>query len=304
VSVEEVIDLSTENLLPSARVAIVGMGLMGGSLAMALRGKCAMLLGCDSDQHVVHLALAQNVVDHASTNAAKILPMADLVILAAPVKDILHLLRDMDRLHPGPAMVLDLGSTKRQVLAAMELLPVRFDPIGGHPICGKEKSSLTHAEPGLYQGAPFVLCRLPRTSDRVIQLSTRLVQAVGAHPVWLDAHEHDRWIAVTSHLPYLLANALIQATPVDAAAMIGPGFRSVTRLAGSFAPMMLDVLETNQDSVLSALHEFREMLDRLEDCLLKGEETEIKEFLITSVHRHEALLKGQLLGSASGEGRS
>lgn len=213
--------LNSHDRLANSKVAILGLGLMGGSMAMALRGHCAQLLAYDPDPQAVHMAQTQQVVEYASMQIDEIIPLASLIILAAPVKQILHLLADLDQLHPDPAVVLDIGSTKRQVIAAMQALPARFDPVGGHPICGKEKSSFTNAEPGLYQAAPFVLCRLPRTSSAAIELVEQLIQLVGAYPVWLEAEEHDRWIAITSHLPYLLANALIQATQPEAAICSG-----------------------------------------------------------------------------------
>lgn len=280
-------------LLANTRTAILGLGLMGGSLAMALNGRCAQLLGYDPDPQAVHLAQTQQIVEYASIQIDEILPQANLVILAAPVKQILGLLARLDALHPDPAVILDIGSTKRQVVAAMRELPLRFNPVGGHPICGKEKSSLSHAEPGLYQGAPFVLCRLPRTTDHATRLAEALIQAIGAHPIWLEAETHDRWIAATSHLPYLLANALTQATPPEATALVGPGYRSTTRLAGNYAPMMLDVLETNQDALLPALRAFRDALDRLEDALIKGDWAAVAAMLQDSAGRQANLLAGQ-----------
>jgi len=286
-------DLNRQDLLSSARVAIAGLGLMGGSLAMALRGRCAALLGVDTDPQIVSIACAKGVVDSASVDPAEIFPQADLVILAAPVQAILGLLREMDHLHPGDAVVFDLGSTKSLVMTAMASLSERFDPLGGHPICGKEKASLAYADPGLYQGATFVLCTLPRTSARACELVQQLVGAVGAHTIWLDALTHDRWIASTSHLPYLLANALVQAMPVEAALLIGPGFRSSSRLAGSFTPMMLDVLQTNRDFVLEAVQSFRNELDRLENHLRQGDRLGLKEFLIHSTCQRALLLHEQ-----------
>ena len=291
----------TQNLLSSTRIAILGLGLMGGSLAMALRGQCALLLGCDPNPQAVQLALENKLVDQASTQAAKILPLADLIVLAAPVNAILSLLGKLEGLHPAKAIVLDLGSTKRLILAAMELLPARFDPIGGHPICGKEKPSLANAEPGLYKDAAFVLCRLERTTPRALHLAAQLVQAVGAYPLWMEAEEHDRWIASTSQLPYLLANALAQATPIEAASLVGPGFRSTSRLAGSFAPMMLDALQTNRQAVLSALQSYTATLARLSDCLKSGDAAALEEFLVASARKHAALLGRQSPGSHSGE---
>ncbi len=284
-------EVQERDTLASTRVAILGLGLMGGSLAMALKGHCAQLLGHDTDPATVHLAQSQQVVDYASTQADEILPSSNLVILATPVMQILSLLSTLSQYHPGPAVVLDIGSTKRRVLAAMQALPACFDPLGGHPICGKATSSLAHAEADLYQGAPFVLCRLPRTSMRAIQLVEQLIQVIGAYPVWLEADEHDRWIAFTSHLPYLLANALVQATPPEAAALVGPGYRSATRLASSYASMLIDLLATNQDMILSGSQAFRQALDQLEGEMQAGSWAQVETFLQDNARNHAELVK-------------
>src|SRR5512142_2192162 len=132
--------------LSETRVAILGLGLMGGSLALALRGRCAELIGIDPDPAVLDLASRWRLVDRLDAQPARLLPEADVVVLAAPVRAILRLLADLPAAHPGAPVVLDLGSTKGDVLRAMDGLPGRFDPIGGHPMCGKERSSLREAE--------------------------------------------------------------------------------------------------------------------------------------------------------------
>ena len=110
--------------------------------------------------------------------------------------------------HPGHAVILDIGSTKNNILPIMEELPQRFEPIGGHPMCGKEVQALTNACADLYQGGSFALLPLARTSQAASQLVLQLVKAIGAHPVWLNPQEHERWAASISALPYLVANCL------------------------------------------------------------------------------------------------
>jgi prephenate dehydrogenase len=152
------------DLLSSTRVAIMGLGLMGGSLALALRGRCAELLGIDPDPDALALALELGAADRVSANPAELLPEADVIILAAPVLAILSLLQALPDLHPGSPIVLDLGSTKREIVQAMEALPVRFDPLGAHPMCGKETNTLRSAEASLFAGRPFAFTPLARTS--------------------------------------------------------------------------------------------------------------------------------------------
>lgn len=281
--------------LSEARVAMIGLGLMGGSLALALRGHCAVILGFDPDPQVLRLAVQQRVVDRASPNLGEILPEADLVVLAAPVLAILDLLKSLDQLHPGPAVVLDLGSTKAQIIEAMAALPERFDPLGGHPMCGKEKASLINADPMLYHGAVFALVPLARTSDWARGIALELVTAVGSQPLWLDPAVHDRWVAATSHLPYLLANALTLATPFDAAPLAGPGFFSTSRLAGTYTPMMLDVLQTNRQNILEALQSFRDSLEEFELCLRREDFEALGSLLHSSARQHERFSSRQVL---------
>ena len=169
--------------------------------------------GIDPHHATLELALSQHIVDHAGSDPAKLLPEVDLIILSAPVPAILTLLEQLPSLTPHPCIVMDLGSTKRLIVEAMSRLPERFDPIGGHPICGKEKLSLANAERTLYYAAPFLLTPLERTSARALSAAAQLIEALGARARILDPVEHDRILAATSHLPFLLSSALALSTP-------------------------------------------------------------------------------------------
>ncbi len=250
-----------EHSLTRQTVAIVGLGLMGGSLALALRGKCAGLLGVDHNPAVVEQAAAIGLADQLSANPAELLPRASVIVLATPVSVILQLLEDLPRLQPGAAVVLDVGSIKQAVVQKMAALPQRFDPLGGHPMCGKERSSLDEAEAELYRGAPFALTPLERTGPKARQVAEGLVRAIGARPVWLEAGEHDAIVAATSHLPYLTAAALAGITPPHSAALVGPGFRSTTRLAETPLAIMLDILRFNRANILPGLRRLQRQVD-------------------------------------------
>jgi prephenate dehydrogenase len=266
-------------LLPDTHVAIVGLGLMGGSLAMALRGQCSALFGIDPDPDARALASRWDLVDKVGARPEVLLPEADLVILAAPVQAIIEIISQLPDLHPGEAVVMDLGSTKTQITTAMAALPERFDPIGAHPMAGKERSSIIHAETELYHGAPFALTPLARTSIRAQDLALEVVLAVGARPLWLDPATHDRWVGATSHLPYLVANTLAAVTPAEAAPLVGPGFRSTARLAPSTLSMMLDILSTNREHLLVGVQRFRQHFDDLEAALIAEDFDRLTELL-------------------------
>lgn len=289
--------MSDPEFLSRCRVAILGLGLMGGSLARALVGKCLRVLGSDPDADAGKLAIQEGIISDFSTRPDEVLTQADLIVLAAPVRQILEIIGLMHGMHMGSAVVMDLGSTKVEICQALEGLPSTFDPIGGHPMCGKTESGLAHADAALFQDAPFALTPLPRTSERARRLAEELVHAVGARALWLDAHVHDRWVASTSHIPYLVAISLSLGTPPDAAPMIGPGFRSTSRVAASSVVMMQDILMTNQAFVLEAVQRVRNSLQVLEESLAAGNEERLANLLTLGKERYKRLLQ-----TAGGDG--
>lgn len=285
------------DFLATSRIAILGLGLMGGSLALALRSRYQELLGCDSDPDTLIQAEKLEIFDQLSTDPAEILPRAEVVILATPLNAILNFIKKIPSLHPGSAIVLDLGSTKVQVLQAMEELPERFDPLGGHPMCGKETTGLEQAEGGLFKEAVFALTTLERTSSKAKSFADQLVHEIGSRPLWIDADTHDQWSAAVSHLPYLMAAALSAATPLDSGQLVGPGFRSTTRIAATPTSIMLDVLETNQKYILESLNRFRAEFDKLEGLLTKNDFETLNDQLMQNAERHRKLV----IKSSAGE---
>ena len=252
---------------------------MGGSLALGLRGKCAVLYGIDPHLPTLELALSQHIVDYTDSDPAKLLPEADLVILSAPVPAILTLLEQLPAFTSNPCIVMDMGSTKRLIVESMSRLPARFDPLGGHPICGKEKLSLANAERTLYYAAPFLLTPLERTSARALSAAHQIIEALGSKASVLDATEHDRILASTSHLPFLISSALALATPQAVTPFVGPGFKSTSRLAGTSSSMMLGVLQSNRENVLNALRGMQSQMAEIESSLASGNFSNLESML-------------------------
>jgi len=277
--------------LQDSKIAIIGLGLMGGSLALALKGKCAALYGIDSDRATLELALANGIVHQADRNPVKLLPQVDLVILATPVPAIIEIIQKLPAFSENPSIVFDLGSTKRDILQAMSMLPDNFDPIGGHPICGKEKLGLENAEANLFQDAPFVVSSLKRTTPRAKSAAGQIISAIGANGIEMTAEDHDRILAATSHLPFLIASALARSTPCDHAPLLGPGFHSTSRLAGTPSHMMMGILRSNRDNVLNAVGSFRKSLDEIESALQDENFLELGNILDQSRASYHSLTK-------------
>lgn len=277
--------------LNNANIAIIGLGLMGGSLALSLKKSCRHLSAIDTDIPTLELARRRKIVHAADSDPAKILADADLVILACPVPAIVGWLHRLPDYIQHPCIILDIGSTKRTIVAALEKLPSNFDPIGGHAICGRGHLSLNNAEQDLYQDAIFVLTPLARTSDNARNAALQIIKTLGAKPIWLNADDHDRILAFTSHFPYLVSSALALIPADDAKPFIGPGFRSSSRLAGTPSSMMLGVILSNRDNILTVLRQMQDQLSRIESTILDNNPVELKSILDTAQINHQFLIE-------------
>jgi prephenate dehydrogenase len=265
--------------LQDCRVAIVGVGLMGGSLGLDLRGRCVERVGVARSPATLALAQARGMIDRSAGFDAAV-ENCDLIILATPPRTILTQLRALCALAQRPAaggtkVILDLGSTKTDIVAAMQALPAHFDPMGGHPMCGKEVSGVAAAEAGLFQGQTFILTPLARTTMAAMCLTHELATTVGAKPMVLTPAHQDALVAQISHLPYVAAVALVRAAQAAGDGQVwevaASGFRDTSRLAASDLTMMLDILLTNRAAVLAALAGYRAELETLTRLIEQGD---------------------------------
>ncbi len=257
------------------KIAIVGLGLIGGSLALAARQiwPRGMVIGVD-EKRVLEQAMLRHAIDVAADDPV-VIAEADLVILAAPVRDNIALLRDLEQHLTGPAVVTDVGSTKRAIVDAARRLPERLVFVGGHPLGGAPRGGITHARPDLFKGRPWLFTP---TQDRQPQELSRLkefVTALGAVPHVLSPAAHDRLIAFLSHLPQLTASALMHVVGSevgeDGLALTGRGLSDTTRLASSPAAIWRDICATNADEVAAALDALIGELQALRGDLESGD---------------------------------
>ncbi len=252
--------------LDESGFTIIGLGLMGSSLALALNGKVKSLCGLDSDPATREAAAA--FLDHVTDDLVEAVANADVVILATPVRAILGLLPQIAAcLRPG-TLVMDLGSTKTMIVEAMRALPDNVYAIGGHPMCGKESSGYAAADPTMYGGCTFALCDTGRAPLQYRLLAESIVRAIGGRPFWIDPVKHDQYVAVISHLPYLLSMGLVAQVTNDEGrdtlfSLASTGFKDTSRLASSDLAMMGDVMATNTDAIWRALSGLQSQLTAL-----------------------------------------
>ena len=245
------------------RVSIVGLGLIGGSLAFSLRRAGYTVVGFDRPR-VRARARAKGAVHVAASSLSEV-AQADVVVLAAPPVANLGLLRRLVRHLQRETVVTDVGSVKVPICREATRLGVSTF-VGGHPMAGTEGSGFAAAEAGLFKGRPWLLAT-DGTSRAALRTVTALVRAVGARPAYMPAREHDRTVAFLSHLPQLTAWALFEAARKDRLvrrhlAAAGPGFRDMTRLARSPRSLWREILGQNQAEVARALVAFRRALGR------------------------------------------
>ncbi len=271
--------------LADAHVVIVGMGLMGASLGYDLRGHVRRVTGVVRRVEAIDATEQSGCVDDATTDSLAAAAQADILILATPVRTILRQIPQLGAVMKPGALLMDMGSTKGDICQVLAALPEQVQPVGGHPMCGKETSGLEAAEPGLYRGCTFVLCPLPRTSDHALSLAQALVAHIHARPLVLEPQRHDRLVAAISHLPYLVASGLMRH--VMSVAQTDPlvwevaasGFRDTTRVAASDVAMLMDILLTNQAAVLDAVDDFIVQITDLRERLAEGDESALRQTL-------------------------
>ncbi len=283
------------------RLAIIGLGLIGGSVGLALkRGRLEGLeiVGHDAEWGVNSRARKLGAIDREARHAAEAAEGAAVVVIATPILQVREVLEQIAPAMGEGAVVTDTASTKRDVLRwANELLPDNVHFVGGHPIAGKEQSGVEAADASLFEGRPWAITPSIHASAEAIKTVENLVALAGAKPVLIDAEEHDSYMAAVSHLPLLVSTALFslvsrsRAWP-ELAAIAGPGFRDTTRLASSSPDLSHDICLTNQENLLHWLDRFAEELHRLRGLIEESgaQEELVKAFATTQADRDAFLI--------------
>jgi prephenate dehydrogenase len=261
----------TNDVIPFRRVAIHGVGLIGGSLGMALK-RCdarVYIRGIGRDAARLERARQLGAIDEYRTDLNGVSDL-DLVVLATPIDHILETLEAIGQHLSEGTLVTDVGSTKRKIgRKAEDCLPAAIEFIGGHPIAGRERGGVENGAPDLFERAPYVLCPGSRERSRSLEKLVQTVKAIGAEPAVISVEEHDRILAWSSHLPQILSTVLAslgleqEACGYPLVRLSGTGFRDVLRLAASPYSVWKAILESNADNIEHALEEFIRHLERV-----------------------------------------
>jgi prephenate dehydrogenase len=273
---------------PFRSVAIAGVGLIGGSIALGLRDRwpSVRVYGVDRPAVLAH-ATGSGALDQALASVDE-LPAVDLVVLAAPVRQNARLLTELPPHVRDQSLVTDVGGTKRDILKAARAPGAARRFVGGHPIGGAEQGGFGFARPDLFRGRPWILT--PHTADvDAVERLSRLASSFGAKPMLMDAEEHDRVMAFVSHLPQLTASALMEvvgaAVQSEGLRVAGRGLVDSTRLASSPAAVWKDVCVTNADAIRTGLDL---LIDRLGDLRASLDGGEVMDAVFADAARWRA----------------
>ncbi len=266
------------------RITIIGLGLIGGSLGLALKAAKLTgieIVGYDRDTLAAGEARRLRVVDKSERSLQKAVRDARLVIIATPIMAIRGVMEEIAGELRDNCVVTDTASTKAIVMEwASQLLPATVSFVGGHPMAGKETSGVQNAEAKLFADRPYCVIPAPEASEGAMRVVTGIVQLVGARPFFIGVEEHDRYVAAVSHLPLVLSAALFtlaRGSPAwpELASLAGPGFLGATRLASTDAELSHDICLTNREAVLHWLDRMVEELGRYRELLQEGQEEEL-----------------------------
>ena len=288
------------------RVAIIGTGLIGGSLGLALSqaGAAEEITLWDPDPDALRIALERGAGTSGASDAASASSSADIVVVAAPVDAIVDLFPAIAVGIDEETVVSDVGSSKAAIAQAGESTFGEMF-VGGHPMAGSERHGIEAASAHLFEGASWILTPSARTSAEVYGRVTEVVSAVGAQPVALPVGVHDTLLAQISHLPQLVASLLVDLAAAGSSAqtllpLAGGGFRDVTRIAGSSPAMWLPILSTNRQAIVEALTGFGHRLEELKGWLEEGDWAEIERFMGDArTARLELFQKASLQGATT-----
>jgi prephenate dehydrogenase len=256
------------------RIAVIGTGLIGASIGLASKRGGETVVGFDEDRATAEVAAERGAVDEVGAGLREALDGAELAVVAVPVSQLAAQVRGVLDASGDGCTVTDVGSTKAAVCAAAGGSP-RF--IGGHPVCGSEARGPEHASADLFDGATWFLSPLPQSEPERYRLVHGFVAGLGATPVAVDPTAHDRLVALTSHLPHVLANVLVNqagATRIDGhepLSSAGGSLRDMTRVAGANPRIWVDIFLDNAEALRSALVDHRRGLEQVETALAAGD---------------------------------
>jgi prephenate dehydrogenase len=282
------------------RIAIIGLGLIGGSIGLGLQKFKAQdpkikIIGIPRREETIKQAQELGAIDEGTTDHVKGVVDADLIFICTPINLILPVINEIIPSLKKGAVVTDVGSSKYEIVSAAEkAMPKGSYFVGGHPLAGKETSKLAAAEPELFRGRAWVLTKTSKTSQRAVEKVKEVIGRLGGSALEMDPKTHDLVAAGISHLPLAVAAALVNAVAGEEekelmAKTAASGFRDATRIASGDPVLGVDMFKTNKKAVLKMIGSFKKSLANLEKLIKEGDGEKIREELEKAKRFRDAL---------------
>ena len=285
------------------RIAIIGLGLIGGSIGLGLKKSSAAadlkIIGIPRREETIGQAVALGAIDEGTTDHIKGAADADLIFICTPINLILTVISEIAPTLKKGAIITDVGSAKYEIVSAAEkALPKGTYFVGGHPMAGKETSKLEAAEPELFRGKTWVLTKTSRTSQKALEKVRQVIDWLGGSVLELDPKTHDLVVAGISHLPLAIAASLVNAIAGEAekelmAKTAASGFRDTTRIASGDPILGVGMFTTNRKAVLKMIGSFKKSLANLEKLIKAGDGEKLREELEKAKKFRDALYPPQ-----------
>ena len=284
----------------SMRIGIIGMGLIGGSLSMALKeqyGEKIWIAAIDSNSDTVSQAVQRKIADYGTVDPVLGVTDVDIIFICTPVLQIIPLIKKIvPHLKPG-TIISDTGSTKKLLVQQMEeLLPEYIYYVGGHPMAGREKSGISAADKNLFKDKRYILVENSRSIPLAVDKVCFLLAATGARINVMNADSHDTCAAVISHVPHVAAAALVNLLnyypqPDNLLKLSGGGFKDTTRIASSNADMWADICMTNGDAIIESLNNLQKIINETISAIRDKDRQKVHAFFGQAKIRRDALLE-------------
>jgi prephenate dehydrogenase len=270
------------------KVVIIGTGLIGGSLGLALKKQhlAGQIIGLSRHKKNAGLAKKLGAIDSIGSSLG-VVADADLVILATPIDTIIGFALKISKIIRKDCIVIDVGSTKERIVAKLSALIPNF--LGCHPLAGSEKKGIINLKDDIFKGSICVITLAPVTNNSVLNKVTLLWRKLGARVIMLSAKKHDQILALTSHLPHLVAFSLISAIPDRYLTLSSSGLRDATRISSSDANLWAEIFLSNRSNALIALSVFQKKLFVLKLALKNKNKKQLKKFLLDAQKKREKL---------------
>jgi prephenate dehydrogenase len=278
-------------------LSIIGVGLLGGSIGMAVKSVITdcEIIGYGHREDTLKRAIQVGAIDRGTGDFRSAVEGSDLVILCTPVGLLGEMLRGISGFVKAGAIVTDVGSTKASVVAAaVEILPDGVPFVGSHPMAGSEKRGVEFARADLYRNALCIVTPSDRTPASAVNEVEGFWRLLGMHTCRMSPADHDRALAEASHLPHALAAALVTMQSAEAMALAGKGFLDTTRIAGGDGGLWRDIFIDNAGNMRASIAKLRDQLDAIEKLMEPGKGEELRKWLDAAAAKRRALLQEKL----------